>query len=76
MRAALKALPDEACADGGLVRCDTGRLARAVQVMIGGSLLQWAIDRDGPAGRRVRDDLETLLRPLERRRSSSRRKRS
>ena len=62
-RAELKALLDEACAKGELQRCDTGRLARAVQTMMGGSLLQWAIDRDGPVKERLREDLDVLLKP-------------
>ena len=63
MQASLKALLDEAVADGELQCRDTGRLARAVQTIIGGSLLQWAIDRDGKAADRVREDLDTLLKP-------------
>src|SRR5438874_2348746 len=38
-------------------------LARAVQVVIGGALLQWAIDRDGKVADRLHDDLDTLLKP-------------
>jgi AcrR family transcriptional regulator len=57
----IKALLDEAVAEGDLVCRDTARLARAVQTMMGGSLLQWAIDRDGKVNDRVRGDLETLL---------------
>lgn len=76
MRAQLKTLLDEACADGELQRCDTNRLARAVQTMIGGSLLQWAIDRDGPVKERLREDLDALLKlrcpPRERRRTPRR----
>lgn len=63
MQAELKALLDEACAGGELQRCDTSRLARAVQTMIGGSLLQWAIDRDGEVIDRLHEDLDTLLKP-------------
>jgi AcrR family transcriptional regulator len=63
MRAEIKALLDEAIARGELARCDTARLARGVQVMLGGALLQWAIDRDGKAAERLREDLETLLKP-------------
>jgi len=44
-RRAIRRLLDEAVAAGELQRCDTARLARAVQGLIGGSLLQWAIDR-------------------------------
>jgi AcrR family transcriptional regulator len=63
MLAGIKALLDEAVADGELQRCDTTRLARAVQGLIGGSLLQWAIDRDGKAADRLREDLDCLLKP-------------
>ncbi|OLC44932.1 MAG: hypothetical protein AUH43_17455 [Acidobacteria bacterium 13_1_40CM_65_14] len=63
MQADLKALLDEAIAEGDLVCRDTTRLARAVQTMIGGSLLQWAIDREGKVNDRLREDLETLLKP-------------
>jgi AcrR family transcriptional regulator len=48
---------------GELAPCDTARLARAVQATIGGSLMQWAIDRDGKLRKRLREDLETLLKP-------------
>ena len=44
MIAGIKALLDEAVEAGELQRCDTTRLARAVQGLIGGSLLEWAID--------------------------------
>jgi AcrR family transcriptional regulator len=63
MIAGIKALLDEAVEAGELQRCDTTRLARAVQGLIGGSLLQWAIDRDGKATDRLREDLESLLKP-------------
>jgi AcrR family transcriptional regulator len=43
--------------------CDTTRLARAVQATVGGSLMQWAIDRKGKLRKRLREDLETLLAP-------------
>jgi AcrR family transcriptional regulator len=41
----------------------TGELQRTIQALIGGAMLQWAIDRDTTAAERVRDDLDTLLRP-------------
>jgi AcrR family transcriptional regulator len=63
MIAGIKALLDEAVEAGELQRCDTTRLARAVQGLIGGSLLQWAIDRDGKATDRLREDLDSLLKP-------------
>src|SRR5262245_5804568 len=61
--AEIKALLDEAVAAGDIVCRETTRLARAVQSMIGGALLQWAVDRDGKVNDRLREDLETLLQP-------------
>jgi AcrR family transcriptional regulator len=52
-----------AVAKGELAPCDTTRLARAVQATVGGSLMQWAIDREGKLKKRLREDLETLLQP-------------
>jgi AcrR family transcriptional regulator len=63
MVAGIRHLLDEAVAAGELQRCDTARLARAVQGLIGGSLLQWAIDREGKAADRLREDLDSLLKP-------------
>jgi len=54
---------EEAVARHELLPCDTRRLARAVQATVGGSLMQWAIDRKGRLRRRLREDLETLLSP-------------
>jgi AcrR family transcriptional regulator len=54
---------DDAVDKRQLVPCDTTRLARAVQATVGGSLMQWAIDREGKLRRRLREDLEMLLRP-------------
>ena len=54
---------DEAVAKGELMPCNTTRLARSVQAIVGGSLMQWAIDRDGKLRKRLREDLDTLLQP-------------
>jgi AcrR family transcriptional regulator len=59
-------LLDEAIAARELARCDTRALARTIQSLIGGSLVQWAIDRDTTVLERVREDLDTLLRPRRR----------
>lgn len=59
--AGYKALLDEAIAAGELATCDTRRLARAVGSMAGGSLISWAVLREGTAEAFVRKDLETLL---------------
>jgi hypothetical protein len=65
-------LLDEAVAARELEKCDTRALARTIQSLIGGSLVQWAIDRDTTALERIREDLDTLLRP---RRGASRKRR-
>jgi AcrR family transcriptional regulator len=58
-----KKLLDDAVAHGELVKSDTRRLARAVSAMSGGSLIVWAVMREGTAEASVRKDLETLLAP-------------
>jgi hypothetical protein len=63
MIAGYRALLDEAVSAGELVPCNTAALARAVGAMSGGSLIAWAIHRQGSAGRWVRRDLETLVGP-------------
>ena len=63
MQAEIKKLLDEAVAAGELQECDTRKLARTVQSLLGGSMLQWAIDRDSTILDRVHEDLDTLLRP-------------
>jgi AcrR family transcriptional regulator len=62
-REELHALLDQAVAAGELVPCDTARLARTVQTALNGSMLMWAIFREGPAPAWVRDDLEAVLAP-------------
>lgn len=59
--AGYRKLLDQAIAAGELVKCDTRRLARAVGSMAGGSLIAWAVLREGTAEAFVRKDLETLL---------------
>jgi AcrR family transcriptional regulator len=49
---------------GELLACNAQRLAQAVQAVTGGSLINWAIHREGRVSAFVRRDLETLLRPL------------
>jgi len=58
-----RALLDEAVAAGELEPCDTPRLARAVASLSGGSMISWAILREGTAEEWARADLETLLAP-------------
>ena len=59
-----RALLEEAVAAGELLRCDTARLARVIGALEGGSMLTWAIRREGPVGAWLRRDLETVLKPL------------
>src|SRR5919202_195020 len=61
--AGYRALLDDAVAAGEIVHCDTRRLARAVGAVGGGSLIAWAILREGSAQTFVREDVETLLAP-------------
>ena len=61
--AGYRALLDEAVAAGEIVKTDTALLARAIGALSSGSLIGWAIFREGTAETWVRRDLETLLRP-------------
>ena len=61
--AGVRMLLTDAVAAGELGPCDTGRLARAVRVTFSGSLVVWALERDGSIAARLRDDLDVLLRP-------------
>jgi AcrR family transcriptional regulator len=72
--AGYRALLDEAVKRGELVKCDTAQLARAVNAIAGGSLISWAVFREGSAERWVRADLETLLTPYRRKSAAPRRK--
>jgi AcrR family transcriptional regulator len=53
----------EAVAAGELVECDTQRLARAITAICGGSLIQWAVFKQGTAVSWVREDVDTVLEP-------------
>jgi AcrR family transcriptional regulator len=61
--AGLRALVREAIAAGELVRCDPGRLASALQATMNGSLLGWAVHRQGDLAAWIRRDLRTVLEP-------------
>jgi AcrR family transcriptional regulator len=61
--AGYRALLKDAIAAGELKPHDTLRMARAINSIAGGSLIAWAIFREGPAERWVRRDVETLLAP-------------
>jgi AcrR family transcriptional regulator len=61
--AGYRALLKDAIAAGELKDHDTARMARAINALASGSLIAWAILREGPAERWVRQDVETLLKP-------------
>jgi AcrR family transcriptional regulator len=63
MRVEIRTLLDSAIDAGELTPCDTRRLARAIHGLLNGSLLTWAVDRDGAVEKRVREDLEILIAP-------------
>ena len=61
--AGYRTLLKEAIAAGELKPHDTTRMARAINAIAGGSLISWAIFREGTAERWLKRDLETLLAP-------------
>jgi AcrR family transcriptional regulator len=63
LRDETKKLLDEAVAARELRKCNTAELARLIQHVNGGSMLAWAVYRQGSVADWVRHDLEALLRP-------------
>lgn len=63
VRDEISALLDQAVEAGELAPCDTARLARTVQTALNGSMLMWAIFREGSAPEWVRADVEAALSP-------------
>ncbi len=57
-------LLEAAIEHGELGRCDTGALAEAIQVAYNGTLITWAIFRQGPLGAALRSQLEFVLGPF------------
>lgn len=66
---------DEAVAAGELVRCDTAALARFLQQVFHGSMVDWAVFRKGTLRESLRRDLEALVRPYRNRADGNQRKR-
>lgn len=64
--AGYRSLLKEAIAAGQLKPHDTLRMARAINAIAGGSLIAWAVFREGTARRWLGRDLETLLAPYQR----------
>ena len=63
IHAGIRALVKDAIAAGELARCNADRLARALQAAMNGSLLNWAIHREGTVESWIRRDVETVLAP-------------
>jgi AcrR family transcriptional regulator len=63
VRAGYRVLLDEAVMAGELQSCDTAALASALQAVAAGSLLNWAIHREGAVIEWVRRDVETVITP-------------
>jgi AcrR family transcriptional regulator len=59
----IRQLVASAIAAGELRRCPAARLARALQATMNGSLLNWAIHREGDLRAWIRRDLATVLAP-------------
>jgi hypothetical protein len=66
LREETKKLLDEAVASQELVKCETADLARLIQQVNGGSMLDWAVFREGSLASWLRRDLEALLKPYRR----------
>jgi AcrR family transcriptional regulator len=64
--AGYRALIDDAIAAGELTATDTNQLARSIHALVRGSLITWAIHREGTLLTWMRDDLDALLAPYRR----------
>jgi AcrR family transcriptional regulator len=63
-RAAIAELLVDAATEGELARAAKARqLARVVETALSGSLMTWAVYRNGAAGKWLRDDLDAVLAP-------------
>ncbi|HVL48957.1 MAG TPA: helix-turn-helix domain-containing protein [Candidatus Thermoplasmatota archaeon] len=60
---AVRALLRRARRRGDLARVEIDALARSVEVAYHGSLIRWALAREGPASDEVRRDIEAVLAP-------------
>lgn len=70
LREETRKLLDEAVAERELVKCDTADLARLIQQVNGGSMLDWAVFREGSLASWLRRDLEALIKPYRRSRKT------
>jgi AcrR family transcriptional regulator len=63
MREEIRTLIEAAVLAGELVRCQSARVARAVQATYMGSLLTWTVAGEGTLAEWLREDLELMLQP-------------
>jgi AcrR family transcriptional regulator len=63
MQEQIRSLLDDAVAAGELGPCDTARLARTVHVTYNGSLITWAVHREGAVEEWLDADLDAVLSP-------------
>lgn len=63
LRAGILGLLRDARAEGLLVPCDLPKLARSLQSTLNGSILDWAIHREGAMAAWVRQDLKVVIAP-------------
>jgi AcrR family transcriptional regulator len=61
--AELKNLLDAGVKSGRLVKCDTRKLASALNAIISGSMLSWAVLRDGTSEEAMQEAVDVLIRP-------------
>ena len=66
LQAETRKLLDEAVTARELVNCDTAELARLIQQVNGGAMLNWSVFREGSLAAWLRRDLEALLGPYRR----------
>ena len=66
MHDGLRALVTDAIKAGELRRCHPGRLASALQATMNGSILNWAVHREGDVVAWIRRDIKTVLEPYRR----------
>jgi AcrR family transcriptional regulator len=63
LRKETQKLLDQAVAAGEITKCNTHNLARLIQHVNGGSMLDWAVFREGSLSSWIRTDLEALVLP-------------
>ena len=61
--AELKLLLDDGVKSGRLMKCDTRKLAFALNAIIGGSMVSWAVLRDGTSEEAMQEAVDVLIRP-------------